>query len=158
VLQTTKTLHRFLLCLTALAVWGCSGDGEGLDVNGRPLGSDAGSNGGTEVIGTNLTFSAMQANIFAPSCAFSGCHSGTAAPVGLQLDADVAYDSLVNQPSVQQSDFARVSPGDPDNSYLIQKLEGTAAVGLQMPRNQPPLSIDTINAIRQWIADGAPND
>jgi len=48
-----------------------------------------------------------------------------------------------------------VAPGDPDNSYLVQKVEGTAAVGSQMPLGGPALSQSQINDIRQWIQDGA---
>jgi hypothetical protein len=49
----------------------------------------------------------------------------------------------------------RVTPGNPDASYLIQKLEGTAATGGRMPLNGPPLPPETIAVIRQWIVDGA---
>jgi hypothetical protein len=57
----------------------------------------------------------------------------------------------VEVPSLQ-----RVTPGNPDASYLIQKIEGTAAVGARMPLNGPPLPADAIAVIRQWIVDGAP--
>jgi hypothetical protein len=54
----------------------------------------------------------------------------------------------------------RVNPGDPNDSYIIQKLEGHAAVGGQMPlgcpTSQPCLTADTIAFIRQWITNGAP--
>src|SRR5690606_1034416 len=43
----------------------------------------------------------------------------------------------------------------PSNSYLIQKLEGTAAVGERMPAGLPPLPQSDINVVRQWITDGA---
>jgi hypothetical protein len=49
----------------------------------------------------------------------------------------------------------RVVPGDPNNSYIIQKLEGHAAVGAQMPFGGPPLDAAVIAVIRQWITDGA---
>ena len=54
----------------------------------------------------------------------------------------------------------RVIPGDPDNSYLIQKLEGTTGIaGRRMPFNGPPyLSDGQILIIRRWIALGAPNN
>lgn len=64
---------------------------------------------------------------------------------------------LVNAPSVEVPSLMRVQPGNPDASYLIQKLEGTAAVGGRMPLNAPPLPQATIDVIRQWITDGAPN-
>ena len=49
----------------------------------------------------------------------------------------------------------RVKAGDPANSYLVQKLEGHAAVGAQMPFGGPPLPAATLAVIRQWISDGA---
>ena len=51
-------------------------------------------------------------------------------------------------------------PGDPENSYLVQKLRGDPGiVGLRMPRNGPPyLTDDQINLIKQWIQDGAKNN
>jgi hypothetical protein len=48
-----------------------------------------------------------------------------------------------------------VRPGDPDASYLIQKLEGRAAVGARMPLGAPALPQATIDVIRQWITQGA---
>jgi hypothetical protein len=62
---------------------------------------------------------------------------------------------LVNVPSTEVPSLLRVRPGDPDNSYLIQKLEGTAAVGARMPLGGGALPAATIAAIRQWITDGA---
>jgi hypothetical protein len=62
---------------------------------------------------------------------------------------------LVNTSSVEVPSLKRVLPGNPDQSYLIQKLEGHAAVGAQMPLGMPPLPQSTIDVIRQWIANGA---
>ncbi len=53
----------------------------------------------------------------------------------------------------------RVIPGDPDGSFIIQKLEGrpTPLLGDQMPQGGPPfLDQSTIDVIRQWIQNGAP--
>lgn len=149
-LLSYKSTSPILFCLLLAA---CHGSGEGLDSNGRPLTQ---TDTGNQLL--TARFSSISANVLTPDCATSGCHSGVTAPVGLNLDTDVAYDALVNQLSSQQGEFFRVSPGDPDNSYLVQKLEGTAAVGSQMPRNQPPLPVETIAIIRQWIADGAADD
>jgi hypothetical protein len=65
---------------------------------------------------------------------------------------------LVNVPSSENNAVMRVAPNDPNNSYLIQKLEGTASVGAQMPLNGAPLPQATIDVIRQWITDGAIDD
>jgi methionine-rich copper-binding protein CopC len=127
---------------------GCAGSGVGLDANGRPLGSDGGVNAPL-----TADFSSIQDHVFTPIC--SVCHAGASAPQGLRLDATNSYTLLVGVPSTEVPAIERVKPGDPDNSYLIQKLEGHAAVGAQMPFGGPPLSADTIATIRQWIADGA---
>jgi hypothetical protein len=102
------------------------------------------------------TFGAIQANVFEPIC--EQCHAGANAPVGLRLDAASAFALLVGVPSGEQPGILRVKPGDPDGSYLIQKLEGRASTGERMPRGLPPLAQADIDVIRQWIADGAQPD
>ncbi|MEO0998610.1 MAG: Ig-like domain-containing protein [Pseudomonadota bacterium] len=103
-------------------------------------------------------FSEIQDNVFTPTCAVSGCHTGAGAPQGLRLDAANSFALLVGVASTEVPDVLRVAAGDPDNSYLIQKLEGTAAAGEQMPLGGPPLEQATIDVIRQWISDGAIDD
>jgi hypothetical protein len=50
----------------------------------------------------------------------------------------------------------RVAPGNPGDSYLIRKLEGTPGiVGGRMPLSGAPLDQPTINSIRAWITNGA---
>lgn len=108
----------------------------------------------------NPTLDDIQANVFTPSCASAGCHTGPAStilPTGLDLsNADASFASLVNIASNQSMGATLVVPGDPDMSYLVDKIEGMAAVGTVMP--PPPrgtLDAATIAVIRQWIADGA---
>jgi mono/diheme cytochrome c family protein len=50
-----------------------------------------------------------------------------------------------------------VTAGDGTNSYIIQKLQGTAT-GAQMPDGASPLPSDQINLIAQWIDEGAMNN
>jgi hypothetical protein len=139
-------LAIMLLCLPLFVA--CSaGSGDGLDEKGRPL-SEGGGNSPLEA-----TFSSIQANVFTPIC--TSCHAGASAPLGLRLDAAISYALLVGVPSVEVPQLQRVAPNDPDNSYLIQKLEGTAAVGAQMPLGRPAVPQSTIDFIRQWITDGA---
>jgi Bacterial Ig-like domain len=106
----------------------------------------------------NPVFSEIQSNVFTPTCATSGCHTGASAPQGLRLDAANSYGLLVGVASSQVPSVLRVAAGNPGNSYLIQKLEGTAAAGARMPLNRTPLAQSTINIIRQWITDGAIDD
>ena len=65
---------------------------------------------------------------------------------------------LVGVASNQVPGILRVAVGDPANSYLIQKLEGTAGSGAQMPLGGPALSRSSVDVIRQWITDGAIDD
>jgi methionine-rich copper-binding protein CopC len=127
------------------------GDGTGLDVNGRPPG-DSGAGQPPPVAGVN-DFRIIQDTILTPICTV--CHAGAAAPLGLRLDAANSYAALVNVPSVQVSSLRRVLPGDPTNSYLLQKIEGRAAVGSRMPLGGPPLPQSSIDLVRGWIAAGA---
>ncbi len=136
-----------LISLVSWAIVGCSaGSGEGLDISGRPL-----SEGGNLPLAPTLA--SVQANVFNPSCIV--CHSGANAPQGLRLDAANSFTNLVGVSSREDSSFFRVSPGNPDRSYLIHKLEGTASVGEQMPFGGPPIPQSTIDFVRQWITDGA---
>jgi hypothetical protein len=138
-------------CATALGLallGGCAGNGAGLDQSGRPL-PPGGSSGGP----LTADFASIQEHVFTPICTV--CHAGGGAPQGLRLDATNSYALLVGVPSTEVPSILRVKPGDPSNSYLIQKLEGHAAVGAQMPFGGPPLPDATIAVIRQWITDGA---
>lgn len=142
--------NRALLVASAaaLVVAACAGNGEGLDANGRPVAP------GSATVPLSADFAAIQANIFTPIC--SVCHAGGSAPEGLRLDEADSYNLLVGVPSTEVHSLLRVKPGDPANSYIIQKLQGHAAVGAQMPLGGPYLSSDTIGFIQEWITNGAP--
>lgn len=71
---------------------------------------------------------------------------------------DTAYASLVGVRSVMKPSALRVAPGDPVNSFLIQKLEGRDLVGVRMPQNADPLTPGQIQIIARWIQRGAPRD
>ena len=156
--MNSRQSHRSLplrtsVALCALLAAACAGNGEGLDANGRPL-----VPGGSPPPPLSADLQSIQENIFTPIC--SVCHAGGSAPEGLRLDAANSFNLLVGVPSTEVPSVLRVKPGDPDNSYIIQKLEGHAAVGAQMPfgcpNTQPCLTTSTIAFIRQWITNGAP--
>ena len=122
--------------------------------------TDDGAGGGFpagEVRGQILQadFRLIQDTVFKTSCASVGCHTGNDAPLGLQLDNDQTYGLLLGVPAGEVPELARVHALQPEDSYLIQKLEGTAAVGSQMPLGADPLPQVTIDNIRRWIEDGA---
>lgn len=79
------------------------------------------------------------------------CHNASLAQGGLDLQSDPRA-ALVDVPSSAGDIY--VVPGDPDASYLIERLESDTAP-------MPPtggLPAESIDIIRQWIADGASDD
>lgn len=137
--------------LACAALGACAGNGDGLDSNGQPVGEGGSTPPGS---GGTATFQQIQDTVLTPIC--TACHAGGSAPLGLRLDAGNSYALLVNVASVEVPSLSRVKPGDPDNSYIVQKIEGRAAVGGRMPLGGPALSQANIDLIRQWIAEGAP--
>ena len=71
---------------------------------------------------------------------------------------DASYDSLVNAGFAFTCAVPRVTPGEPDNSCLVLKIEGSnlASGNTMPPPPSPSLSQEEIDAIREWIAQGAP--
>jgi hypothetical protein len=147
-----RYLTMVLACAVPLLLAACAGSGEGVGDadNPPPSGSPPPGNG------SGASFRSIQENIFTPSCV---CHVGAAAPQGLVLNTGNALDLLVNRASGEVPELFRVEPGNPDDSYLIRKLEGGPdIVGFQMPPTElgeTHLAQEQINVIRQWIADGA---
>ena len=104
--------------------------------------------------GAEPDFQRIQETILTPRCA--SCHSGFFAPHRLRLDERNSYRLLVGIQSAEIPALQRVKSGDPDASYLVQKIEGHASVGIRMPADGQPLSKQDIDLIRHWIASGAP--
>lgn len=111
------------------------------------------------------TFSSIQREIFNTTDA-SGrqacitCHVAGGPAGFLSLVEGVSYGNLVGRSSGAKPGAVRVIPGDPDNSYLLQKLTGVPGiVGQRMPRTSGPFLTDgQISIIRRWIELGANND
>jgi hypothetical protein len=110
------------------------------------------------------TFTSVQSQIFettdvAGRQACVNCHTnvGRNPSGGLNLAHAVAYDQIVNVASARKPGAIRVIPGDPENSYIVHKIEGrTGIVGLRMPVSGPPFLTDgQILILKRWIALGA---
>jgi hypothetical protein len=113
------------------------------------------------------TFSSIQSEIFNKTdasgrLACTNCHNpgGSRFTAGLDLTASVSYANLVGVASTNHPGAVRVVAGDPENSYIIHKLEGrTDIAGVRMPRgNGPFLTAGQMTVIKRWIALGARND
>ena len=73
----------------------------------------------------------------------------------------------MNRRSTQNLALKIILPGDPDDSYLVQKIRGGAGIaGVLMPQGCPGnplqgaqcLTPDEIDAIQTWILACAPNN
>lgn len=113
------------------------------------------------------SFSSIQREIFnvtdsSGRLACTGCHTdqGRTPSSGLVLVEGRAYQNLVGRGSIGRPGATLVIPGDPDNSYIVKKLEGTSDIaGQRMPRgNGPFLNLGQMLVIRRWIQEGAANN
>lgn len=111
-----------------------------------------------------ISFTQSVKPIFDSRCAIPGCHFGPNPEQGLNLATP--YDPRVGAVGIasrQVPTMLRIKPGDPDNSYLVHKIQGTQAqvggLGRRMPLTGPPfLTDEQIHTIKEWIRQGALNN
>lgn len=159
------------ICLGALAACGGGGSGQtggsGGDGGGGTggVGGQTGGSGGTGGTGGTLAFAcsgktvSFQADVL-PILTCGGaeaCHQLTLA------NPNNTYGWLVNQPTTDcQDGRLRVKPGDPENSYLFDKLSNNdLCTGDPMPKSLTgwePLPHDEIQTVYDWICQGAKDD
>ena len=110
--------------------------------------------------------------VFALHCSSAeGCHGDKPTPsVSLDLRGAFAYAELVNKPSEGRRGAVRVKPGDPQASFLVDKLTGrlgSVQDGKRMPIDvdtgapvvPSPLPQDFVERVLEpWITSGAPNN
>ena len=148
-----RRLSRSLVLLAgATAIAACSSAASGDATGASPSGATA--------CAVEPTFASIYARVLTtPTCAVSGCHA-TPGQSALSLDgsADAVYRALVGAPS-SGSLLARVSPGSPAASFLYLKLaEEPPPSGARMPEAAAPLPACEIDAVKSWIASGAPRN
>jgi hypothetical protein len=105
------------------------------------------------------------APLLVASCAARSCHGGGAHPPDLDPHADPAAlrRALLDVASEERPQRAYVTPGAPQESYLVDKIEGRLNdaectdhdCGERMPARNPALSAAARTAVLAWIADGA---
>lgn len=111
----------------------------------------------TDAPDPRATFTRVQAEIFTPSCALSGCHAGANPQQGMELSAGRSYAQIVNVRAVESTRL-RIAPGDTAASYLVSKVSGDATItGVRMPPGGA-LSPEQMTLLADWVRRGAPND
>jgi hypothetical protein len=122
----------------------------------------------------NVSFKNHVQPIFQESCGLTSCHGNVTASAELLFlgsDDSPASDSngkvyghIVNVASREAPSTVLVSPGDPDHSFLMRKLDGDFrgitcgpdGCGDSMPQStQELLPFCTREIIRTWIREGA---
>ena len=96
--------------------------------------------------------------IFDAKC--TNCHAENAfavrSGIPLLLTEGLSHEEMVNVPSAVDDSLTFVVPGDPDASYLIEKMASDAPTrGTRMPLFGAPLTDDELETIRVWIQEGA---
>ena len=91
----------------------------------------------------DLLFREQIAPILEKRCV--SCHSAKVAKGGLSLDSRAAlFKGGDGGPPVE--------PGRPDESLLIEKIQGTKP---EMPKSGDPLVKPEVDVLRRWITEGA---
>ncbi len=93
--------------------------------------------------------------ILADSCGIGGCHDDITTAQGLDLVTPPVEDSVVDQPATAAGCESRtlVVAGDPNNSYLLDKIEAAFGIcGDPMPQ-LGSLSENEMEILRQWIIE-----
>ena len=125
---------------------------------------------GTDLKNPTVSFENDVMPIFKLSCAFSSCHGaavGRNQGVFLGQDKARVHQNLINT-KAQVSSLSYVVPGDPAQSFLMHKVDGDQCTlkdtctggkcGDSMPQGGGLMSVANRDAIRRWIAQGAPNN
>ncbi len=108
----------------------------------------------TPAEGAGGEFATLVAEVLEPHCAGAGCHSGDRPAGGLHLGDERAYSDLVDAPAHRRPDRRRVVPGDPEASYLLDRISAGGDTP-RMPLGADPLGQADIDRIRGWIRQGA---
>jgi hypothetical protein len=116
----------------------------------------AGCKGGEEVPTPvpESTFGALEREILGPKCAAqSGCHAGPEPAGKLDLSPGKAFGNLVAVRAERRPELFRVAPGDPEGSYLLQRLSAGGDTP-RMPLGAAELPAAELERIRAWIREG----
>jgi hypothetical protein len=143
-------------------------DGACVDVSSNPLhcgGCDQPCADGMTCVDSScvceaevVSFAERVEPLLAAACTAMGCHGFPAPKEDLDLRTGNSYGELVGIASNQCGDRLLVAPGDPANSYLIDKLRGVdLCFGTKMPKIGQVQESDIL-AIAAWICHGAPDN
>lgn len=144
-MRPTSTLFSTVLLLAL----GCGDDGPAMPLDAPPP------------VQVAPTLSSIQDQIFTTRCSVLACHDNNTPASMLNLVTGASFGELVGVTPItttaRNAGKKLVDPGNPDNSFLLDKLNGNLGTGdgALMPLNKFPAWPEEIAPIRQWIMDGA---
>lgn len=100
------------------------------------------------------SFKDIQEKVFTPSCATSGCHTGSFSYFP-NLEEEQSFENIVGKNNLS-GNMPLIDPGNSSNSYLFKKLLGEA--GSLMPLGGQKLNQNVLDSIAAWIDNGAENN
>ena len=142
-------VHRALSIGIVLLSLGCGDDTAPLD--GAVLSDASLLDGGPS--GPCLSDDDVYREVFEPSCTSSACHDDNRPKAGLDLESLGITDRIVGQGSIHDEcgDQLLVVPGQPPQSFMINKLLGThGECGEPMPENDMVESAQ-LRCVAEWI-------
>jgi hypothetical protein len=169
------SLHESVRAAVAAVALGavalaCGGGGDGGTTTDSAKTCSADVSSASELASPVVSFETDVAPIFAKSCAFSSCHgSHSAGNHGVFLAANgadgmSAVKTSLAGASQELPSMKFVAPGDPQNSFVMHKLDGSlcgldqcvgGACGVSMPQGNDMLPQAARDTVRRWIAQGA---
>lgn len=135
-------MRTTITALGLLLLAGCPGQIDDPALFGAP-GTGGGAGGGSCSLD-------VHADILVPSCGADGCHGAGSSQLDLDLASEGFEARLVDAPAQGCDGRRLVVPGDPDTSYLIEKIEGTPECGDRMPIIGE-LTQEELTCIRLWV-------
>lgn len=107
-----------------------------------------------------VSYASQVQPIWTGKCVTTACHDNVTPQARLNLTPAVSHAALVGIASQQCPSKQLVNPGEPGQSYVMIKLEGSGPcmTGSRMPKTSPALPAAQLQIIRDWIVTGAPNN
>ncbi|MHB8578744.1 MAG: hypothetical protein ACYDA4_02660 [Ignavibacteriaceae bacterium] len=132
-----KLLYSFglIFIIFSFIIYGCKDT-----VTGSQLDS-------TVIPASNVSYAKYIQPVFTLKCANPGCHDDGTMAAGLSL---TTWTGATNP--------QYVTKGYPNNSILVQSIEGLSGAFPMPPVGYPVLTANQIQGVKTWIAEGAKNN
>jgi len=151
-------MRTLLVFMIIFSLWSCQEEKILPDTSKDPFG--AAGNGGTNQPTPEpdpLSIQGLHKNIFSVRCANPTCHDGSFEPDFRTVQstwATLVYHKVIKNDTSFNYTY-RVVPGNPDKSWLMERLLTEDPVLGRMPLYAQPLDDTHMQQIRRWIENGA---